>query len=455
MNQVPEESGRPRRSLHQRILSDSLSTYGTELLSALLLFANGVVVARVLGPEGRGIYAVLVLVPMSLFQLSHLGLFQGLVHGTVKDREGLGARTVNIILVSLLLGGVLTVVAAWIYSTDLLPELGKLSRRAILLALVGLPALFLNTYSRALVLGQDDLKRRNLLRLIEPSTYFVAIVPCAVIWRWGVDGAILAWALSLWAVSALGLYFLLPAAIRNGFRGDRRRLERDVRFGIQAWGGAVAMFLLYRQDQFLVAYFLDSAAVGYYAVARSLMMMMGILPNAVQAALLPKITAEFHETGGRDNTTAFVCRMMFLVSMLFSVVAAIGAYPAVALFYGREFQPAAGAFLVFLPVVTFLAGLSALNAAMQARGAHKWVSIGAAIALVANFILDILLIPWLGILGAALASSLSYLVLISVVTRAFLRLEPHLGLRDLLVPRREEIERLATAFRQRLRRSGR
>jgi len=412
-------------------------------------------VARALGPEGRGTYAVLILVPMTLFQLGHLGLFQGLVHGTVKDRAGLGARTVNILLVSLLLGGALCAVAAWLFSTDLLPEFGTASRRAIVLALVGLPAAFLNTYSRALILGLDDLKRRNLLRVLEPVTYLVTIIPCVVVWRQGVDGAILAWALSLWVVSALGLYFLLPAALRSGFRPDRERLGRDLRFGVQAWGGSVATFLLHRQDQFLIAYFLDPAAVGYYAVARSLLLMMGVLPDAVQAALLPKITAEVHQSGGHDSTTPFVCRMMVLISTAISLGASICVYPAVVIFYGRDFLPAVGAFLVFLPVVTFLAGLSALNAAMQARAAHRWVSIGAVAALITNFGLDIVLIPRFGILGAALASSLAYLVLLAVVTRAFLRLEPDLRPSDLLLPRRDEIQRLASWLRQRLRRDSR
>lgn len=431
-----------------KFVSDSVLTYGTELANAALLFVNGVIVARALGPGGRGIYAVMVLVPLTLFSLGNLGFFQGLVHGSVKEPGSLGRRTVNATLLAGTAGLVATAVAFGVFGSGVIEEFDKAPAIALPLALAGIPAIYFNHFARALVLGQDDLAKRNLLRLVEPASYFLGALLFVVLLERDIAGAMVAWVASHWVVSALGAWYLFPGALAAGFRPDVASFKADLRFGAESYAGSVAGFLLHRQDQFLVAYFREPQEVGHYAVAYSLIMMMGILPNAIQAAFLPKVTARYYEDGRQESMTPFVCRVMILFSGLLALAAAALVWPVIRLFYGAAFLPAVPPFLLLLPAVTFLAGLSTIHSAMQARSAQRWISIGAVVALVINLGLDLWMIPRWGIEGAAIASGVAYLVMLAIVVKAFLAIDRHLGWGDLLIPRRDDLREVAGRLRE-------
>lgn len=425
-----------------KFFRDSLLTYGTELLNSALLFVNGVLIARLLGPDGRGRYAVLVLVPVTCYAIGHLGFFQGLVHGSIKERASLPVRALHALIMAGALGVVLMGVAALVFRTGWLGQFETASPVTVALAVAGLPMMLLNHFAQAILLGRDDLARRNILRLLEPAVYFGGSLVLLIGMGLGLPGAMGAWIASHWVVGFVSLSWLVPMAAEVGFRPDWRRLLQDLRFGLESFGGAVAIFLLHRQDQALVAYFLDDADVGNYAVAYSLIMMMGILPNAIQAAFLPKVTSAWYGDGGREEMTPFVCRVMVAISTVLGLGAVVVIRPLVRLFYGEAYLPAVPPFLVLLPGVIVLAGLSALHSAMQARSAQRWVSVGAALALVANVLLDIWWIPRFGIVGAAAASMVAYILMVALVAWAFLSIDRHLTVRDLTLLRRDDLARM-------------
>ncbi len=422
-----------------KFLLDGLLTYGTEILSSALLFVNGVLLARYLGPDGRGQYAILILVPLTCYAVGHLGFFQGLVHGSIRERDTLPVRALHALLMAGTLGSALMVIAFLVFRSGWLEQFEVASPLALALAVAGLPAILLNHFAQAIMLGRDDLVRRNVLRLLEPLGYFVGTVVLLVALRRGVTGAMGAWIGSYWCAGLVSLYWLVPLAAQVRFRPDWKRLLQDLRFGIASYGGAVAIFLLHRQDQALVAYFLDEADVGHYAVAYSLIMMMGILPNAIQAAFLPKVTLAWYDEGGSEAMTPFVCRVMTAISAVLGLGAAALIWPLLRWFYGEAFLPAAWPFIVLLPGVVVLAGLSALHSAMQARSAQRWVSIGAALALVVNVLLDLWWIPRFGIVGAAAASTVAYLAMVALVARAFLAIDRHVTIGDLAILKREDL----------------
>ncbi|MCI0407917.1 MAG: polysaccharide biosynthesis C-terminal domain-containing protein, partial [Acidobacteria bacterium] len=82
---------------------------------------------------------------------------------------------------------------------------------------------------------------------------------------------------------------------------------------------------------------------------------------------------------------------------------------------------------------------------LSGRGRPLPVTLGAAIGFVANVLLNLAWIPRYGILGASLASSVSYTLVTLVVLIAYLRISDS-RLRDAILLRREDLRRLAGAF---------
>ncbi len=438
----------------KKLVSDGLLTYATEMASALLNLGTSILIARILGPSGRGLYAIFILVPMTLQQFGIFGLPQGVVHYMHKDWEGRGRRAANLVVAAVVVGLPYAFLARWFFASGALAELEQSTALITMLVVSCVPAMLFNAFTQGFVLGLDDLVKRNLLRIVELGVYFVGVIVFVLVLRQGVEGAMKAWAGGVLATSATSFVFLWPHLKRGHMVPDLRRLRLDFLFGIRGFLANVAFFLLYRLNLYLVSHFLDTEAVGHYSVAAALLMMMAILPQAIDQAFLPKVTARYADADGQEELTPLVSRLSLVISGVSALAMAIGAWPLVWVLYGPEYLPAVSALLVLLPAVTALCGMAVLSSALQARGLPQWNSVGAVAGFVTNGILGLILIPRLGIIGASLASSMGYVVFGLVLVWAFLRADKSVGWTDLLVPRRKDIDLLWSGIRPLLARVG-
>ncbi len=441
------------RKIGSKLVSDGLLTYATEFGSALLNLGTSILIARILGPSGRGIYAIFILVPMTLQQFGVFGLPQGVVHYMHKDLDGKGRRAMNMVLAAAIVGIPYALVARWVFATGALEELRHTTDLVTTLVVCCVPLMLFNAYAQGFVLGLDDLVKRNMLRIVELAVYFLGVIIFVVVLDGGVVGAMKAWAGGVGATTLLAAVYLLPDAARVGWRPDIGRLRRDFAFGIRGFLANVAFFLLYRLNLYFVSFFLDSDAVGHYSVAAALLMMMAILPQAIDQAFLPKVTAGYAADGKQEAMTPLISRLSLVISAVCAAAMAIGAWPLVYVLYGVEYLPAVKALLVLLPSVTVLCGMAVLNSGLQARGRPIWNSVGAVVGFATNGVLGLMLIPAWGIMGAALASSVGHLAFGGVLAWAFLRIDGDLSVRDLVVPRRDDLRLLWGGLRS-LRRAG-
>jgi O-antigen/teichoic acid export membrane protein len=451
---LSKQKTEPPGGTGKKLVSDGILTYVTEMASALLNLGTSILIARILGPSGRGLYAIFILIPMTLQQFGIFGLPQGVVHYMHKDWEGRGRRAANLVLAALVVGVPYAFLARWFFASGALAELEQSTALITTLVVACVPAMLFNAFTQGFVLGLDDLVKRNLLRIVELGVYFVGVVLFVLVFRQGVEGAMKAWASGVLATTVVSVGFLWPHLKAGRMVPDLRRLGLDFSFGIRGFLANVAFFLLYRLNLYLVSHFLDTEAVGHYSVAAALLMMMAILPQAIDQAFLPKVTARYADADGREEMTPLVSRLSLIISGASALAMAIGAWPLVRLLYGPDYLPAVSALLVLLPAVTALCGMAVLSSALQARGLPQWNSVGAVAGFVTNGILGLILIPWLGIIGASLASSAGYTVFGLVLVWAFLRADRSVGWADLLVPRRDDLVLLWSGVRPLLTKIG-
>jgi O-antigen/teichoic acid export membrane protein len=161
-----------------------------------------------------------------------------------------------------------------------------------------------------------------------------------------------------------------------------------------------------RLDVLLLAALANSRQVGVYSVAvliaELVWMPTWALAQATkeqQAGAEPRAAAE---------VTARALRMTLVVSVLLAAGLALVAPPMVLLLFGSDFESAIAAIWVLLPASVAMAVWRLLSV-LLARLAPIRVTAGIALAAVlSNCLLNLLLIPALGIIGAALASVASY-----------------------------------------------
>ncbi len=180
-------------------------------------------------------------------------------------------------------------------------------------------------------------------------------------------------------------------------------------FGIRAFISALLISLLIRADIVIVKQLLGFREVGIYSIAAHIVDFLQIASNLVGGLLLAKLSDT------RDDVGKWLVMKKTLI--LFTVFLTLGNLAFVLLgkvvlsvFYGPGFIPSYGVYLWLIPASFGLSFGSLFNNYLNSKGFPIVTIVIAGLALALNIGLNFLLIPSLGVNGAALATSLAYLL---------------------------------------------
>ena len=186
-------------------------------------------------------------------------------------------------------------------------------------------------------------------------------------------------------------------------------MRSTLAFGLKGHVGNVIQFFNYRLDMFIVNYFLGPAGAGLYSVSVRLAELLWYLPNAVGFAIFPKVAATGAEI--MNTFTPRVFRMTLGLTVLGALGLALLGKPIIQLVYSSVFEGAYVPMLVLLPGVVLLGGAKVLTNEMAGRGYPLYNSVNTSLTLMVTVLLDWVLIPRFGIIGAALASTIAYITM--------------------------------------------
>jgi O-antigen/teichoic acid export membrane protein len=401
-----------------RFIRDTLTTFSAQIASVLLGIAATIVIARVLGPSGNGAYALVILVPTLLALVGNLGIgISNLYFGGKKKYDF--AQLASNSLISALILGLLSSAAFLAYSFVFRPSfLSEVEPLHVVLAVAMVPFSLLTSYLAYILLGQGRIRQYNLLQVAPRASSLALILVLLLAFRGEVLAAVAAWCAGILVTVSISVLLVLKATrIRWSFQP--RVFKDSLRFGVQGYLGNVFQFLNYRVDMLMVAYFMSVSYVGYYSIAVSMAEALWYFPGAVGTIVLARTPGMAAEEANR--TTPRICRTTLFVTILAGLTLfGLGRY-FIMLLFGSEFLPALKPLWYLLPGVAALSICKVLSNELVGRGKPIINAVVAGISLGVNIPLNLLLIPRMGIAGAALASTVSYSVSAVVTLVAFTR----------------------------------
>ncbi len=425
----------------RRFLRDSATTFLTGAFALCVGTVQAAVVARILGPEGKGALTAALLVPQLLITLVPLGINWSATYYLGKGTLDRASLVRNVLTVLLLLSGAgifLSLAADLVLRRTLLPGVPV---PAFLLAVLTVPTqiglLSLSGFFR----GEMRIGEANRIDASRTGLMFLGILLALGILRLGVVGVIL-------SQLAAEILVVIVAFRRLGGVPARPLIQREVlkplmQYGLKVYSFTILMYLNYRFDLFLVRSLLDLRQTGLYSTAVSLAEILWMVPSSLGWVLFPNIASS--KGDDRDRLTLTVCRNAFWLMLALCAVMALGRNLILRVFFGESFLAAAPALLAILPGILAMAVQLVLGSSLSGRGHPLPVTLGAAFGLAANVGLNLLWIPRYGIVGASLASSVSYSVVALVVVVAYLRISGT-RFRDAFLLRREDWGRVAGIF---------
>jgi O-antigen/teichoic acid export membrane protein len=387
----------------------TIITFATNVLSLFMGVGASVILARVLGPEGQGIYILAILLTSLIVTFGNLGIGPATVYyvarGEFRRQEILG----NNILLSLGIGsvGVLAgLVVVLLFRETVFPNV---SLKYLLLALVLVPLELFFSYVNYVLLGAQRIKEFNRAQVTQAALFLGFVAFALLGLRSGVGGAILAGVLS-WLVADV-LVFRVVRQVAGGtdVKPSFSYLKRAAIYGIQAHLANILGFLNYRVDMFLVNAFLGPVAVGLYSIAVGLVEKLWMVSFAASTVLFPRVAAETEEQR-QEKFTPLVARTVLWITGLGALALALLSRWIVLLLYSEAFLPAVGALQALLAGIVALSAGRVLANDIAGRGFPNFNIYTGLAALVTNVVLNLLWIPRYGIVGAAWASTVAYTV---------------------------------------------
>ena len=380
-------------------------------LAFALGFVNQALLFRELGPAGRGRLGIIATAVVVGTLVLGEWLSRGNTYVTGKQGRAPDAMASSFVYVA----GLALLLAVLALGASELVSLGQLSRTDCLFVALLVAAVIAQRAVQGVLLGQDLQLRYALIPLILVALYLGGNAVALLLFRSGLGGVLLAWSVAACLATVAGV--LMVGRMRSG-RPSASLLHTTAVVGGRGALSATIIYLLFRSDVFLVDHFLGKTQVGIYFACVVIAEMIQRIPNLAGVVLLPKV-----QSGADDDhtITLAVARRVLAGFLPIAVVVVVAGKELIGVLGGPEYAAAYSPLLLMLPGLMATGFGSVLNTKLAGEGYPPLTIWAAAAALTANVLLNIALIPTLGLDGAAISTSVAYILWAAIVTIGFRR----------------------------------
>jgi len=366
-------------------------------------------IVRGLGTESYGIWAQVLALIALLGSAAGANLHIPLVRFVSEDRR-VRSEVYPTLLVATVGAGaamVLLVVAAAEPIGELIvgeQDIAALLRiSAVLLVLNNVRVLNSNFYRAT---GRIHL--RSIVELVNGVVETAGIVLAILLGGglWDVFAFMVGWQ------SALVLVQTVHVVRLSGWGGARwNRLKESLAYALPLLPAILSLWILDRVDRFVIGNVLGAKAVGIYAAAYALAGVVMLFQSPFQMTLLPKVAELWGSNRALAMRYVSTSQKVFLsLAIPFAAALPLVAEPLLELLGNREIALGAGVTTTVIAVGIVLWGMGIMQIQIL-HGAKRPGAVGTVTAISAalNFVLNLVLVPMWGVLGAAVATLVAYL----------------------------------------------
>jgi O-antigen/teichoic acid export membrane protein len=412
------------------LVKNSVITSITQWLMFGLSIIYNVALARYFGPEGKGQTYLILLIPTIIVLITNAGLGHALTYyigKSIKEKKDY-SKYVNLtstLLIVSYIPIVLIFVAITIFCSRILNL--EFNIYSLIIILFFVPLKIYYYFLGYALLGQGNLLKYNLILLIEP---FIQLVFTAIFISFlsvNVYSVVYSSIIS-YVVTALVATIFVYKPLQFRFILHLPTLKDMFIYGRKIYFAQLTQFFNYRFDVFIVGYYLGAAEVGLYSVAVALAEVIWKLPNSVAIVIFSRVSSQ----NTNKSRTPFISRLITFLVVVTSIGLIIFSKFIINIVFGKEFISSLEAFIWLIPGIIGLSIFKILFHDLAASGYPGIGSKATLLSLILTLIFDLVLIPGLGIKGAAIASTIAYLASTFLVARYFINLN-NLKYRDIFI----------------------
>ena len=362
---------------------------------------TSILVSRILGPSDRGVYFMVAAVNFMLVNIGNLGIGNANSYLLAKKKYSLSEVNANSLIMAVILGIAITLVYVMFHNPLNTYVLKGIDHRYVLVAILLVPFTLYSQFWSAMLVGLNQIILLNKFNIIFSMCNVVLTILVLVILKLGITGMILLMILTA-IISAVVRLFIIKRQTSIKFLFKLRLFKEALSFALRGHIGSMFGVIWNKLDFFIVNSYIGIASVGQYSLSRGIAEKVNFISTPLMTAINPRITGDAREDSKRLTMQA--TRHTIFIMVLIIIAGLISAKWLIPFLYGEEYYPAVKPFmLVIIGTAVLRIGLFVSHYILGQLGKPEWNSALALIAPTIAIPLAFILIPKIGIIGAAIS----------------------------------------------------
>jgi O-antigen/teichoic acid export membrane protein len=422
----------------KNFFKNTVATMSRQVMGILLGLLASVIIARMLGPKGNGMYSLITLLPTILQTMLNIGVGTSSVYyvgqkkyeikDIVKTNTAIG---LFLSLTSIVIG----IIVVLFFSDKVFQGVPHLY---LYLILVIMPLLMNNDFYLVIFQAVQDFKSFNLLALVRQFGALISLAILLFIFHTGLVGTVFSFVIGVISQFLVTMYLFKKKMNITIFSGkiSKEYYKNSFSFGFRAHFSNILSFINYRADMLLISMFLTPAAVGLYGVAVSIAEKLWIVSQAISSVLYPVVSSSSDDES-KNRLTSAISRNVLLFSILGGIAFYIASNFVFDILYGAKYSESSYMLKLLMPGIVLFSVDRILSNDLAGRGKPELNMYTSMFTVVSNLGLNIILIPRIGIAGSAIASSVTYSL--STLIKMFLfKKNTGVSYSQFLIPQKED-----------------
>jgi len=385
-----------------RLAHQLWTTIATRILILFGGFIVSVVMARLLGPEGRGIVTAVFVTSTIMITLADLGIRQATAYFLGKELYPSNDIVASVTFIWLITSVLSTIVVGIFYYLQFGDQYGW---TIFAIVLASIPVNLAVQYFKGIMQGKERIGNINMSEIVRVSANLLAVILLVWVFDMGVVGAAL-------TQLFMAAFTLLYSMWSNRDFSIRIRYVPQIPMQLikKGFSFAIALFMLqlnYRVDVVFLSAMSNPFEVGIYSVGTNLAELIWQLPAAIGMVIFSR-SANSKSDAEAVNRSVVLMRYLTPLLVICGIIFWVLCPFIVNVLYGAEFTSSISVIRYLLPGVLVMVIVKILHADLAGRGYPLyalWVSIA---PLIVNIGMNFFMIRLYGAEGAAISSSISY-----------------------------------------------
>jgi len=419
------------------ILRRGVFTVLIQLIQVVSLSGITILVTRVTGAHGRGVYALVSLVAILASMVASLGVSWASIYFIGRRAFPLDSVVSTLLTTCAVTAAASMSIVGAAYIALRASYFHEVAADQAILMVILTGVLQVASATAWIVLGMNRPLHYAGLSALQVVTAFFLQAALALAGRLTASSALVALLAGAVVAASLGLAVIhRETPLRMGV--DVKLLRAFFNFGVRGYAADLMMLASSRLGSLVVNGIRGVASLGYYSVATAIAETLTYGAYGLALVMFPHVSSL--ERPEANRIAPVVCRNVVFMTLVSVVAVFAAARELLLVVFGPAMLPAVVPLWLLLPGVVALSAIRIISSYLNGIGKPIYVTYIAGGSLVLSVALNLLLIPPYGISGAAIATTIVYLAG-SLAALLIFRVESGAGLLETLVVRPDDFAR--------------